>query len=182
LRQRREGWYVSFSVNTYIFDKIEVTIHVLADVNCTFACTYQYPCPNITLTSQADADAWGKCGNVSGNVFIESNNLTAITLTGFEWIQDGGLTVANCSELTEVIAPNLTAVSGSLTFSNLPLLTSITFPFVETFEGLFLESLPLFQNFAIGDDTDTPAYESYTLSVLNTACMKLSFHSELYHF
>jgi hypothetical protein len=112
--------------------KTDLTIDTtLVEVNCTFDCGYysdnwDYTCPDIIITSQADADAWGKCGNLSGNVIIQSTTLKNLTLNGFQNL-DGSLIASNCNELIEISAPVLESVIENFTLSNLPHLTTIDF-------------------------------------------------------
>ena len=166
-------------------------IYAIVDVDCTFAChaySYNDSCPDIILTSQADADAWGICGNFTGNVIIEGNNLTNITLVGFQSIWDGNLIAANSSELFSISAPSLTTIVGNLTLSNLPLLADVDFPLLQSVAyGMVWDSLPLLTHAAIGNgisilpsENDGQTYQPYgSLSLVNTSCMRndLSFES-----
>ena len=80
---------------------------LVADANCSFLCENEfvdYGCPDIIITSQTDIDQWCACGNLTGNVVIQSSNLTNISLNGFQSIYEGDLIVANCTELVEFSA------------------------------------------------------------------------------
>jgi hypothetical protein len=109
----------------------------VVDVNCSAVTNFTNygDGPKIVLTSQADADAWSVCRNFSGTVQIQSDNLTSITLTGFEYIRQGVM-IANCSQLAEYSAPDLKE-QAHLSLSNLPLLTSISLPALST-AGAFI--------------------------------------------
>lgn len=158
----------------------------VADVNCSFHCeAYDYRCPDIIITSQADSDQWGACGNVTGNVVIQSNSLTNISLNGFQNIYNGGLIVANCTELVEISAPNLQLIAQNLTLSNLPQLTTIVLPILFNVGGILWDSLPLFTNATVATVFDPEDYnvagmgpyelEIEMLWITNTGCKSASF-------
>ena len=160
----------------------EPTDNVAAQLNCSEGCSVNHPvewgdalCPDRILTSQADADLWGTCGNFTGNVFIQTNDLAKIVLNGFESIEGGSLIAANCSQLVEISAPNLTYTSGNITLSHLPLLTTVDFPLLEYIEQtLFWDFLPLLTAADIGSEVagdGDRAYFNGDLSISNTGCM-----------
>jgi hypothetical protein len=126
-------------------------------------------CPDVVLTSQEDADAWGICENFTGNVIVQSNDLTKIVLTGFKYIE-GDLTIGNCSKVTEISAPSLGTVGSYLTVANLPLLTTLSFPALSSSYHFVLNALPSLKNVSTLKFNDTGGNRIDNLWVTKTSC------------
>lgn len=114
------------------------------------------------ISSQADADALSACTTLYGDMFIQSDTLETITLSGIELIE-GDLTVSNCPKLTKISAPVLNGTFNSgLSLLNLPLLTTLNIPFWHhIILGLDWQSLPLLTQF------NTTYYYIYVSSGFN---------------
>jgi hypothetical protein len=97
---------------------------------------------SVWITSQADADALISCGNITADVTIQSDDLTAITLNGVRRI-DGFLDAGNSTSLESISAPDLEQVNAKFWLRNLPRLSNLSFPRLETItEGVYWENLP----------------------------------------
>jgi hypothetical protein len=94
------------------------------------------------IESQAAADALNNCSTITGNVNIQGNDLTQITLNGIEII-NGNLATSTCDGLQTITAPVLSQISNNFTLSNLPLLASLSFPLLDNVNGgIYWDTLP----------------------------------------
>jgi hypothetical protein len=133
-----------------------------------------------TIESQAAADALNKCGTITGNVNIQGNDLTQITLNGIEII-NGNLATSSCDGLQTIMAPVLSQISNNFTLSSLPLLASLNFPLLDNVNGgIYWDTLPELTDVSFGNLT-VPSHGlpgtnvDGDISISNTGLSRLGF-------
>jgi hypothetical protein len=144
----------------------------MADATCTSTA--------FTITSQADADALNNCSIVTGNVLLQSNDLTQITFTGIQTI-DGNFSVSSCDALQTITAPSLSKISSNFTLTSLPLLSSLQFPLLDDVDGgIYWDTLPALTQVSFGNLT-APSNElpganvDGDISIIDTGLSGLAF-------
>ena len=130
--------------------------------------------------SQAAADTLSNCSTITGNVVIQSNAPTQITLNGIEVI-DGNLATSSCDGLQKITAPVLSQITDNFTLSSLPLLTSLEFPLLDSINGgVYWDTLPDLTDVSFGNLTTSPhglpgANVDGDISISSTALSSLAF-------
>ena len=120
------------------------------------------------------------CSTITGNIVIQSNALTQITLNGIEIIE-GNLATSSCDGLQTIAAPVLSQVTDNFTLSSLPLLTSLEFPLLDNINGgIYWDTLPDLTDISFGNLTSTPhelpgINVDGDISILSTALSSLAF-------
>ncbi|RDL35878.1 Uncharacterized protein BP5553_06490 [Venustampulla echinocandica] len=133
-----------------------------------------------TIESQAAADALNNCSTITGDVNIQGNDLTQITLNGIEKIH-GNLAASSCDGLQTISAPALSKISSNFTLSSLPLLASLNFPFLDNVNGgIYWDTLSELTDVSFGNLT-APSHElpgtnvDGDISISNTGISSLAF-------
>jgi hypothetical protein len=120
------------------------------------------------------------CSTVTGNVNIQGDALTQITLDGIETI-NGNLAVLSCDGLQTITAPVLSQISSNFTLSNLPLLASLEFPLLDYVNGgIYWDTVPELTDVWFGNLTTTThglpgANVDGDISILSTGLSSLAF-------
>ena len=132
------------------------------------------------IDSQAAADALNNCSTITGNVNIQGNDLTQITLNGIQTI-DGNLAISSSDGLQTITAPILSQISNNFTLTNLPLLASLDFPLLDTVNGgIYWDTAPVLTDVWFGNLTNTShglpgANVDGDISILSTGLSSLAF-------
>ena len=133
-----------------------------------------------TIESQAAADALNNCSTINGNVNIQGNDLTQITLNGIEII-NGNLATSSCDGLQTITAPVLSQISNNFTLSSLPLLASLNFRLLDNVNGgIYWDTLPELTDVSFGNLT-APSHGlpgtnvDGDISISNTGLSSLAF-------
>ncbi|CZR62807.1 uncharacterized protein PAC_12704 [Phialocephala subalpina] len=130
------------------------------------------------VDSQAAADALSNCSTVTGNLVIQGNDLTQITLNGIGIIE-GNLETSSCDELQDIVAPSLSQITKNFTLSNIPVLNALEFPLLDSINGgIFWDTVPGLTNISFGNlaANDLPgANVDGDISILNTGVTSLEF-------
>ena len=120
------------------------------------------------------------CSTITGNIVIQSSDLTQITLNGIEIIE-GNLATSSCDGLQTIAAPVLSQITNNFTLSSLPILTSLEFPLLDNINGgIYWDALPDLTDVSFGNLTSSPYGLPGTnvdgdISISNTALSSLAF-------
>lgn len=160
----------------YKHNRLIPVIDGVAHIDCT--------APNgqdsFIIASQEAADALSNCTKVAGNIVIQANDLTQITLDGIEVIE-GNLDGSSGDGLQEISAPSLAQITNNFTLSSLPHLTSLDFPLLDNINGgIYWDTLPGLANVSFGALKFSPyglpgANVDGDISISGTALDSLAF-------
>jgi len=131
----------------------------------------------IIITSQSDADKLSGCLEIFGDILLQGDSLTIITLNSVRTIY-GSLTAESCSQLSKISAPALQSIESTFSLSDLPALTELEFPvlgnvvFSRRLKNLNWDALPRLENLVF----NSSVYAD-NITISNTGLARIDFLS-----
>lgn len=135
---------------------------VLADSSCGEGKT-------IKISSQGDADKYGSCKKIDGDVELTSDVSGSLSLNGIEEIS-GGLSCKNATNLNSLSAPTLGSIGDTFKLESLTQLFTLSFGSLSSVGGIKFNAIPSLQNL----DFPTGVSEAGDVDITNTGLTSLN--------
>ncbi|KAK4549771.1 hypothetical protein LTR36_005072 [Oleoguttula mirabilis] len=116
-----------------------------------------------TLQSAADASALSSCSTFSGSIAIATGTTDAIALDGITRIT-GSLVADNVTQITQLSGDSLAIIDDSFTLNSLTILSTLSFPRLESVATIDWTALPALQGLSFTTGVQTAG----SVSIINT--------------
>lgn len=110
----------------------------------------------LTVNSAADATALSSCRTLKGNVVIGPDTGDTIDLSGPGQI-DGDLTMTSNGRIVSLSSTSLNSISGTFKLQNITILSTLSFPALQSVGAISFQSLPALDELSFGTPGITEA-------------------------
>lgn len=126
------------------------------------------PCSatSTTVESQADLDALQSCTTLAGDLVLGTNLVTA-SINGIRTIR-GDLIAANCVDLQQLTAPELSSIEGKWNMTSLTVLNQLNFNALRSVGEIYWQTLPALSTLGLAAQVTEAAKVTITDTILES--------------